>query len=369
MARAPGEGTIRKRSLKRADGSTYVRWFAVVTVPSSGKRVEGPWRETQREANVDRRQMLAEIKRSEQRGESAILLTDYLQQWLESRKSQLRPNTYTTYEGIVRNHIAPNLAPYRLDELTPLRIQQALDKIAEGSSPSTAAHVRRVLNNALNYAVRLDVLEVNPAARTRIAAVKRQSANIWEPDETRRFLKASEGHPYELLYRFALTFGLRAGELLGLQWRDINETKRTLTVRHQLLSRCKADKPEFGPPKAGEKRWLPVPQDILVRLEPHRATQALNPYDLVFTTDDGDFIPRISMRHAFRRLCRDAGVRVIRIHDLRHTAASLWIRAGLDVQTVAARLGHRDARTTIAVYMHALNERLEQDISIEDMIR
>ncbi len=185
-------------------------------------------------------------------------------------------------------------------------------------------------------------------------------------DSTGRLDIEAQEHRFYAAYFLTLSLGLRLGEVRGLQWADISAStlhvQRTLSVDRAV--------PKFGPPKTKKgDRLLPIPSDTLSILNSHKQAQestrvkagkGWQDYDLIFTTGRGTPPSRIRLVEPFEKLSSRAEISRIRFHDLRHTAASLWIASGMDVATVSARLGHADINTTLRIYGHAFRSRLEQ---------
>ena len=357
--RAAGEGTIRKRPVKRKDGSTYVRYAAIVTLgyDAEGRQLtkEGPSRKTERAAARD----LAELKAQRDDGslsaQADVTLAQYLDYWLAQHGANLRPRSLRAYHDDVRRFIAPALGHLKLSALRPTDVQTFQTDLLK-TSPYVARRVRACLSAALTQAVQWRLLSHNPL--NAVANVKLPDAekDIWQPAEIRRFLETSSGHPLYALYALTLGCGLRLGEVRGLMWRDI--TGSVVHISRQL-SGDRAE-PQFGPPKTKKsERRVPIPGDVLVALAKHRQAQEearfragseWRDYGLIFTTGLGTPLSGTRIRGPFALLTRQAELKAIRFHDLRHTAASLWIAKGLDVASVAARLGHSDITTTLRIY-------------------
>lgn len=245
--RSDGEGTIKKRVLKRANGTSYVRWYARITLEWNGKRKrgkDGPLRKTQKEAHGD----LVELKRQQMSSglgdETQQKLSDYIHDWLERTRRVKKWRTYQTYEGDLRNHVLPYLGHKRLAKISRANVQQMVNAVfdraaAQGQSGAAVARkARAVLRTALQDAVDLELLGRNPCERIKVPAEPISQIEVWTPLEARRFLETAKAHRlYPLLYT-AITTGLRQGELLMLQWGDLHlddelpfvEIKRTLVI-------------------------------------------------------------------------------------------------------------------------------------------
>ena len=368
--RSHGEGTVRKRTLKRGDGTSYIRYFAVITngnqTDGSQKRLEGPWRKTRPEANRDRVKLLRQLEQGTLNQVGDSTLSDYLDYWLEQRQHDLRPRSLQAYRGDSKNHIKPYLGRIKLNKLTPLHVQSWQTKLLMSSSEYVARKARACLSAALTQAVQWQIIPVNPVDAVAAVRMPDNDIRVWEPCEVRAFLNTAQGHRFYVAYFLTLSLGLRLGEVRGLKWGDISGN--TLHVQRTLLG----DKaiPKFGPPKTKKgDRLLPIPPDVLGTLNDHRQAQerawakaepGWEDYDLVFTTGRGTPPSRVRLVEPFQKLSAKAEVSEIRFHDLRHTAASLWIASGMDVATVSARLGHSDINTTLRIYAHAFRSRLEQ---------
>lgn len=368
--RAAGEGTIRKRNIKRKDGSSYTRWFAVITLQwtpdGEQKRIEGSWRKTQAEAKTDLKQLLEQLEKGQLNNTSSRNLSDYLDYWLEQRKYELRPRSIQAYTTDAKNHIKPHIGHIKLNKLSPLQVQTWQSKLLETKGEYVTRKAKACLSAALNQALKWQLISSNPL--TAVASIKMPTPNIsiWEPSEVKRFLKAAKDHRFYSAYYTTLNLGLRIGELRGLKWSDINNT--TLHIQRSISN--DAATPIFGPPKTRKgDRYLPIPDDVMYELNKRKEAQNKDKqdhnrrwqdHDLIFTTRLGTAATKNRLVEPFKKLANEVGIPQVRFHDLRHTAASLWIANGMDVATVSARLGHSDINTTLKIYTHAFRSRMEQ---------
>ncbi len=190
--RSHGEGTVRKRTLKRGNGTSYIRYFAIITngnqTDGSQRRLEGPWRKTRPEANRDRTDLLKRLEQGmlNQTGDST--LSDYLDYWLEQRQHDLRPKSLQAYRGDSKNHIKPHLGSVKLNKLTPLQVQSWQTKLLNNHSAYVTRKARACLSAALTQAMQWQVISANPL--NAVAAVRMPASDIrvWEPSEIRTFL-------------------------------------------------------------------------------------------------------------------------------------------------------------------------------------
>ncbi|MEU9833716.1 site-specific integrase [Streptosporangium sp. NPDC048047] len=322
-------------------------------------------------------------------------LAAYLTQWLaEVVEPNREPTTYVAYEPLVRLYIIPGLGKKRLDRLTVRDVQTWLNTLptlctccdqkkdhrrpeakrrccSKGEccksypSRSTIAAIRRTLRAALNQAIKEEVLSKNVAALTTLPSAsktkKKRQYPVWSVDEARRFLEhlRAVDDPLYAAYVLILSLGLRRGEVLGLTWDCVDLDSEELHVSHQLTrvsgqllhrDRTKTDDSTASLPLLG----LCVTALNYRRAAQHRAKEAASDRwqssDLVFTTKNGTPIEPRNLNRAFEAHCRKAGVPQIRVHDTRHTCASLL--AALDVHPrVAMRiLRHSQISVTMNVY-------------------
>jgi len=298
-----------------------------------------------------------------------LSLHAYLHEWLAIKRHHVTEKTWRDYERIVRHHLLPSpLSPLSLSTLRPLHIERLLlTQLAAGRSTATVFVVLRIVKLALSQAVDWGLLPYNPAARVRAPRRSRQELNVWTPAQVEVFLRTCQRqHPrwYALFY-LALTTGMRRGELLGLHWGDVDLERGELLVRCSLVqcgARAVMNEPKT---RASRRRILLAPDTVRVlnehqdrqQSEQHRwKSRGPQEVGLVFPSTVGRFQLPCILTKIFHRLLDRADVPRIRIHDLRHTSASLLVRQGVPIKAVAERLGHTDASLTLRVYTHLYDE-------------
>jgi integrase len=354
--RGRGEGNIRLR----ADG----RWEARITLPT-GKR-----KSLMGHTRADVAEKLADAMAAQGRGllvSKSMTVKAWGDQWLKQHVADLRPATVRSYTQVWNDHVTPFLGAQRLDRLTPAQVhgwQVELRKAGTGARTCALAH--SVLRACLGRALRLDLLARNVCTQVTPAPVSRKTVAAFSLEEARAFLKACEGHRYAALYTVALAIGLRLGEALGLQWRDVDLDAGAIVVRQQL-QRVATPGAEgksaltLVPVKTrtGERR-VTLPAFAVDALRAHRQAQntarlkaeTWHDRGFVFTRPNGLPLDPTGVTHDFRKLLTAAKLPALTFHGLRHSAASLLIASGLDARTVAETLGHSDVRLTLSVYAH-----------------
>lgn len=292
--------------------------------------------------------------------------------WLPVVRTQLKASTFDSYQRILDLHVLPKLGAVPLTELTPRMITLMYVDLLEngrrngrspGLSPKTVGNVHIVLHKLLADAVDDDLLVVNPADRAKRPRPGQMSGpelRFWEPAELAQFLGHVRGTRLEALWHLAALTGMRRGELLGLWWADIDFDRARLAVRRNLVS--VAYKLVETTPKNHQARVVDLDANTIEVLEGHRRRQQLEracvvrdgERDRVFTREDGTPLHPDFVSQSFERAIRAAGMRRIRLHDLRHTHATLALRAGVPTKIVSERLGHATPEFTMRMYQHAL---------------
>jgi integrase len=350
--RGNGEGTIRQRT----DG----RWEAQLSLPN-GKRksVYGKTKKDARDKlNAARKQLDAGVDL----GAPSQTLGVFLESWLaDTVRPRLAPKTYKTYRDLMRVHVIPTVGWTRLDKLTAQQVATLLREKADvGLSPATVGHIRSVLRNALNRAVKWNLITRNPVVLTDPPRQERRRVVPLASEEARAALEAARGHRLEALFTVGLFLGLRQGEILGLRWADVDLESATLSVT-QALQRVDGALIFRAPKTEKSRRRLTLPATVVAALRAHRDRQAFERQavgdhwkesGLVFTTRIGTPIdPRNALR-VWQKLLSDAGLPKRTFHVTRHTAVSILIGEGVPLKVIQEILGHSVLSTTADVYGH-----------------
>jgi integrase len=318
-----------------------------------------------------------------------IAVGPWLRRWLAERDG-IRASTRRSYEMHLRLYLVPYLGRVPLRDLQPGHVRAMFVAIAAEHerrgrtwTPSSRQRLRATLRTALNAAMRERLLTANAARDVELPPVPRPHPVVWNPArvaawkatgtkptvavwtaaQTGEFLRAARADPLYPLFHVVIFRGLRRGEALGLTWPEIDLTNATLTVSQQLLE----DNGTliFAPPKTeASRRTIPLDRATVTVLRRHHREQRQRqrdgtrhaPTGLVFSKDDGTpFRPEYVTRH-FQQLAKDAGLPPIRLHDLRHGAASLALAAGTDLKVVQDLLGHSSIVLTADTYTSVLPE-------------
>jgi integrase len=295
-------------------------------------------------------------------------LAEWLHEWLETKASSVKPTTLESYSYAVRSLILPRLGGLRLQDIRPVHLQRLYTTLGnEGSAtggrlmPRSARLAHQVLRPALGHAVDLGLLATNPAAsKLVLPRIERREMTVWTADEVRTFLESTAEDRFGTLWQLIFTTGLRRGEALGLRWADVDLDERSMSISQNLV--IVRGTPTLSSPK-GELRQVSLPRTTADVLRHHRVRQdndrlsagaAWSDSGLVFTTTLGGPLDPNNVYDRFIESCRRAGMPVIRLHDGRHTAATLALQAGAHPKLVQEMLGHASIEMTLDTYSHVV---------------
>jgi integrase len=361
--RGRGEGSIRER----ADG----RWEVRVDLGrgSNGKRRrKSAFAPTQAKAVTLLKRLAGRAVDGHLTATSTPTVSAYLETWYATNVDTWRPSTRRGYRRAIDGFLVPAFGCLRLERLTPPVIQHWLttQKTAHGARRRiTLAHA--TLRSALGDAQRLQLVSLNAAELVKVPQPPKRTRAALDVTQARAFLAVAGKHRLGPLFSIALVCGLRLGEVTGLRWEDVDLTTGELRVRQQL-QRVGKRLVLQEPKTAKSRRTLALPAVCLDALREHRQRQLKTRLKagrdwvetgLVFTT----FRPRqgckvgagLQPRNVLRTLytlLKDANLPRVRFHDLRHSAASLLIAAGVELVEVSMLLGHSEIRVTADLYSH-----------------
>ena len=294
-------------------------------------------------------------------------MREYLtKEWLPAIEHTIRPTTYRSYVAHVECHILPALGSVQLQKLSPAQINALYAKLGrsgkrngQGLTALSVRHVHAVLHRALKDAVRWGELARNPAdlADPPRVAAHGHELRTWSAEQLAAFLNSRrDDRLYALWHTLAMT-GLRRGEALGLRWEDVDLEAGRLAVRRALVPSGR--EVLVSEPKTARGRRVVAldPETVAVlkgqaarQLEVQQACTAWTDTGLVFTGEDGEPLHPEVVSRCFRKAVKEAMLPVIRLHDLRHTHATLALRAGIHPKVVSERLGHATVAITLDTY-------------------
>lgn len=368
-------GHIHKRVRTSATGKETVRWYVVVDVGVGGDgRRKQKWHggfETRREAEVARATIVNDLHRGGYVAPDRLTLSAWVtESWLPLTRTRVKASTYQSYESNMITHVLPALGARSLQQLTaPMLNTLYADLLNHGGergplAAKTVRYIHAIVHKALADAVDAGILGLNVAERAKPPRPNRgptQVIECWEPSELAAFLESVKGDRLEAAWRLAAMTGMRRGEVLGLRWRDIDFDQSRLAVRNAIVS--VAYEILESSPKSHQARTVdldPQTAALLLRHREHQATERAaraGGYDdrgLVICAEDGKPVHPQSFSQAFERAVVRVNLRRIRLHDLRHTHATIAVKAGVAVKVISERLGHESPAFTLKQYAHVM---------------
>lgn len=355
MKKRPKRENGRGSIFQRQDG----RWVAKLSVKAEDGSTKRPQRLAQSREHA--RVLLEELRQQYPGrrvvGSTTITIAEWLTSWLETViRPEQAAGTYDSYNRAVRNQITPWLGNVRLRSLQPLQVQDWLVALREaGTGARTRQNAFAVLRAALQEAMTLQIIQLNPCASVRRPKCSRKDIRPFSTDERSRILSATADCRLSAVYRLALTLGMRQGELFGLRWADIDWDAKTLKIEQQAAET--AGTVEFKPPKtAAGRRTLPLDTTCLEALRNRQKTALKEGHlaaGLVFTSRNGTVIRRSNFgaRH-WKPLLKRLEIEHRGFHHTRHTAATMALSAGIPLNTVSGLLGHSSTAITGTTYSH-----------------
>jgi integrase len=288
---------------------------------------------------------------------AAMTLGEYLEKWLEEMKGTVEERSWETYSWHVRRlkEVCGQLPLY---DIAPGVVQEALMRLE--CAPVSRKKIAATLRTALRRAVVLGYLAEDPTVGVRLPKTPRWRHRALTKEEWDRLLREARRYRHYPALRLLATTGMRLGEVLGLQWRDVDLQRGTVTVRRTVD--CRSGAPKEKPKTDAGYRTLELDVETVVLLrELWRKCRAEKVVGLakledryVFSSSDGRPLREKSVRLTLKRALKRAGLTPARVHDLRHTAGSLLLDAGCSLATVAETLGHADPSVTASIYTHAV---------------
>ena len=287
----------------------------------------------------------------------------FLLGWLEEEhKHNIAHSTYKRYRALLVHHIETVIGDLELQKATPSDISKVISSMREaGQSPRSQQQARALLSVGLGEAENKGYIALNPVKKVRIPVNKGREIEPLAIEEVKRLLETYEGTYMSARLHIALLAGLRQGEALGLRWQDIDFDSATLEVRNQVqkidgclqLTGLKTDR---------SRRVIALTEGSLESLKQHLQIvetmkkvrgDSWQENNLVFPHLDGTFHPAILDYNAWKRSLRLCGIKQRRLHDARHTAATLMYSQGVGIEVISRALGHSSRAITSKLYVHS----------------
>ena len=355
--RANGEGNIRKRK----DGRWEGRYTAGYD-PESGKRIiKNVLGKTQTEVKEKLKSAISESQKLDVSKVGSYTVASWVRTWYEVyAEPRIRPNTKAYYTNYIENHIVPGIGDVSLDKLTTIQIQRFYNNLQKSGrvqrknfpelkdkslSPRVVRGVHTLLHNCLEQAVAERLILSNPAQGCKLPQLEKREMKILPQEKIGMYLAEAERRGLLAAFYLELTTGLRRGELLALQWADLDTESKTLSITKQV-NRINGE-------------LVVSPQQAVDLLIAEHKKHPRNPY-LFPSPKTGTMYDPDAFRRTHDKILKAIGAEHIRFHDLRHTFATLSLKSGVDVKTLSGALGHYSAGFTLNTYTHATAQ-MKQD--------
>lgn len=356
-------------------------WEFVVDL-GPGPDAKGMWRERRQarrrgfKTKAAAQEALDELRVSSRTGTHVPLsgetVASWLASWLEAIAMQVKPSTADFYRRYANYHVIPRIGAVKLQQLDAPMLNRLYSELlksgrkdGKGLSVATVRHVHVLLGRALDAAVKANRIVINPARSAEppsARSVEKREMTTWTAAEVGQFLDLEADTRYGPPFAFLALTGCRRGEALGLTWADVDLAAQLVSIRRTITS-IDGKIHRSASTKTGAGRTIHLQPELVATLRAWRARQAqerlvmgagYSDEDLVFCLPDGrPYHPDHFSREFDRRTTRH-GMRKIRLHDLRHTYATLALAAGVPAKVVAERLGHSSVMVTLDLYSHVM---------------
>ena len=361
------KGHIRQRSPGH--------WAIILDMrdPTTGKR-RRKWHSfkgTKRAAQIECAKLIAEMQRGIYVEPAKLNVGQYLERWLAFKKPNVSPRTYERYQELALKNLAPLLGEIMLTRLQPIQISEAYAKAVEagnrkgrgGLSPRTVQHMHRVLRQALEQAVKWNMLVRNPCSlleKKDRPKIEKKPVAVLDAGETMKLLEAARGSRWFVPMLLGSMCGMRCGEIAALTWNDIKFDQQQIVIKHSLEQTQAGTR--LKETKGSKCRTVAMPGLLMEDLKAWRAKQAQELLRLgvrpdgstrIVTREDGSSPKPKGITEAVSDFMKARGS-AVRLHGLRHSHASHLLAENVHPKIVQERLGHHSISVTMDIYSHLM---------------
>lgn len=394
--RAKGEGCIHQ--LK--DG----RWEARITIGynQKGQAIQKTFSSKRQDVVVRKlNEFKAEMKKFDNNYATNYTVKQWLNIWYDNYVIyNVKISTRVSYEGIIKNHLIPHIGNIKLVNLRKTQIEEMYNKLListstkKGLSVSTVENIHLVLHKALQEALEREYIIKNPASIAKVPTmksqnIKKEEIEIYSKSEQAKLIEiAKQDDTYGIVVIFALYTGMRKGEILGLQWSDINFDNKTISVNKQLRRVKNYDDYEnkktilgleYNTKTENSTRIIPMLDVLAEYLKQHYEHQQVykkflgnnyNDNNMVFCKANGSFLDPDTVLSKYHKLSEKANIKKCTFHALRHTFATRALESKMPIKVLSSILGHSKVEFTLEVYTHVLDELKTQEMDkLEDYLK
>ncbi|WP_053361932.1 site-specific integrase [Bacillus sp. FJAT-27251] len=369
-------GSIHKYQTKKGE----TRYMVMLEVGNNGKRKQKKKMgfKTKKEANTFLIEALNDINKGTYIEPSRILFSEFLEEWFKTKQISLGTQTKSVHKNYLYKYIIPSLGHIPLSQLKTIHINNFINEMNQRKySPATIKKAVNIIKNSLEFGIDIEMINKNVAKKATLPKEIKNEMKVWNQEEVNKFLKVAKGSRYYPFFYLALMTGMRKGEILALRWKDIDLENMLLTINQTLTQ----DGKEFiaGAKTKASNRTMDLSESTVKILKAHKVLiqqekLALGKdyvnHDLVICTQIGTPVHSSNLRNrVFNQLIKEAEVSKIRLHDLRHTHATLLLSVGVNVKVISERLGHSSIKITLDTYSHVLPTMQKEAVKkLDDML-
>lgn len=360
------KGYFRKR------GNTWSFTVDIGKDPSTGKRLQrtkGGFK-TKKEAQLACASLIDQLNKGISFDNEKVKVGEFIDHWLENvAKRKVTERTHLNYTRVLNKRIRPHLKEIKMKDLRLHHGQALITKmLEEGKSERYIEYAFVIFKNVLNYGVKTELLTKNPLEHLEIPRPRRAKITTWTAEEIKRFMEFSkaENPVYMLPLYIAAHTGMRRGEVLGLQWSHVDLERKKISVEYSLTYDEPNHKFILTEPKTDSSyRQITIDDELVAELKKQRKRQMemrmlygpdYEDWNLVCSNNDGRPLYGRMVAHHLDQVSKKAGLKKIRVHDLRHSHATMLLRMGVNPKIVSERLGHSSVKMTLDVYSHVTED-------------
>ena len=368
---AKTKSSDKSYSLRQEENGTWTLRFFIGYDPDTGKKKETTRRgfRTEREAKA----ALAKLQIEKEEGlklASDKPFSDFLKSWSETKKKVVKQTTWRQYQSYI-DYYLEDIKHIKLNKIKTYDIERMFDNLRSGErndgkkgniSERTLLHFYNFLNQIFESARKNDYISKNPLEKIDKPRPRKTDQNIWSIDEVNHFLDHAKDQKAYHLFAFLLLTGARIGEALAVTWDKIDFDKKTVKINQEVAFVKKSINNNkswtFSTTKTqSSNRMISIDNRLINILKELKANdQKNNTYNLVFHTKNGNPFLHGNLTRHWNTAIKNVGMNRIRIHDTRHTHASMLEKMGVPFSAIQKRLGHSSVSTTLSVYTHADSE-------------
>ena len=365
--RKNGTGTVRERKDGRWEGRIIVGY------DDDGKAIlKSVFASSRAECNKKLKEVQSEsytlTGKLPTQAKSDMPFGEWMDIWYRNYcKPTIRPSTQEVYENNIYRHVIPQIGSIRLNKLSQSDLQDFYtylktngrlkyeDKFGNGLSDRMVRASHAACRMALEKALKEGLITFNPAIGCKLPPKKSKEMQVLTHDEMRRFLIQAKNDEYYEIFLLDLSTGLRRGELMGLQWEDLNFDTGALRIERQVY-RVNGELGAHPLKTKASYRTIVLPPAVLRMLQSYR--EQMKESIWIFPSPWNSNAPRDpdTLYHMMQLILERAECKKIRFHDLRHTFATMSLEHGMDVKTLSATIGHTSSATTLDIYSHITTE-------------